>query len=48
MSEPKSVLIVDDDLPFADFVRANELKPDWLLAAGRVEHYRKQGYELSH
>jgi tetratricopeptide (TPR) repeat protein len=33
---------------FADFVRANELKPDWVLAAGRVEHYRKQGYELSH
>ena len=36
------------DLAFADFVRANELKPDWVLAAGRVEHYRKQGYKLSH
>jgi tetratricopeptide (TPR) repeat protein len=36
------------DAAFADFVRANELKPDWVLAAGRVEHYRKQGYELSH
>jgi tetratricopeptide (TPR) repeat protein len=36
------------DLAFADFVRANELKPDWVLAAGRVEHYRSQGYELSH
>jgi tetratricopeptide (TPR) repeat protein len=36
------------DRAFADFVRANELKPDWVLAAGRVEHYRKQGYELSH
>jgi tetratricopeptide (TPR) repeat protein len=36
------------DLAFADFVRANELKPDWVLAAGRVEHYRKQGYEPSH
>ncbi len=36
------------DLAFADFVRANELKPDWILAAGRVEHYRKQGYPLSH
>lgn len=35
------------DLAFADFVRANELKPDWVLAAGRVEYYRKQGYELS-
>jgi len=34
------------DAAFADFVRANELKPDWVLAAGRVEHYRKQGYEL--
>lgn len=33
---------------FADFVRANELKPDWVLAAGRVEYYRKQGYEPSH
>jgi tetratricopeptide (TPR) repeat protein len=36
------------DLAFADFVRANELKPDWMLAAGRVEHYRKQGFKLSH
>lgn len=36
------------DRAFADFVRANQLKPDWVLAAGRVEHYRKQGYELSH
>ena len=36
------------DAAFADFVRANELKPDWVLAAGRVEHYRKQGYKLSH
>ena len=35
------------DLAFADFVRANELKPDWVLAAGRVEQYRSQGYELS-
>jgi len=35
------------DAAFADFVRANELKPDWVLAAGRVEHYRKQGYQLS-
>ena len=35
------------DAAFADFVRANELKPDWVLAAGRVEHYRKQGYKLS-
>ncbi len=35
------------DQAFADFVRANELKPDWVLAAGRVEHYRKQGYTLS-
>ncbi|MCH8889806.1 MAG: tetratricopeptide repeat protein [Myxococcales bacterium] len=34
------------ELAFADFVRANELKPDWNLAAGRVEHYRKQGYTL--
>jgi tetratricopeptide (TPR) repeat protein len=33
---------------FEDFVRANELKPDWVLAAGRVEHYRQQGYELPH
>ena len=33
---------------FADFVRANELRPGWVLAAGRVEHYRKQGYELPH
>ena len=33
---------------FADFVRANELKPGWVLAAGRVEHYRTQGYRLSH
>jgi tetratricopeptide (TPR) repeat protein len=33
---------------YADFVRANELKPDWVLAAGRVEHYRNQGYRLSH
>ena len=32
---------------FADFVRANEIKPDWVLAASRVEHYRNQGYELS-
>lgn len=36
------------DAAFEDFVRANELKPDWVLAAGRVEHYRQQGYELSH
>ena len=36
------------DQAFADFVRANEIKPDWVLAAGRVEHYRKQGYPLSH
>ena len=36
------------DQAFADFVRANELKPDWVRAAGRVEYYRKQGYELSH
>jgi len=36
------------DLAFADFVRANELKPGWVLAKGRVEHYRKQGYRLSH
>ncbi len=36
------------DLAFADFVRANELKPAWGLAAGRVEHYRKQGYKLPH
>jgi tetratricopeptide (TPR) repeat protein len=36
------------DAAFADFVRANELKPDWVLAAGRVKHYRSQGYELSH
>jgi tetratricopeptide (TPR) repeat protein len=36
------------DLAFADFVRANELKPDWVLAAGRVELYRQHGYELSH
>ncbi len=36
------------DQAFADFVRANELKPDWVLAAGRVEYYRKQGFELSH
>jgi hypothetical protein len=35
-------------LAFADFVRANELKPDWMLAAGRVEQYRKQGFKLSH
>ncbi len=35
------------DAAFADFVRANELKPDWVLAAGRVEHYRKKGYKLS-
>jgi tetratricopeptide (TPR) repeat protein len=35
------------DLAFADFVRANELKPGWVLAAGRVEHYRKQGYRLT-
>jgi len=35
------------DRAFADFVRANELKPDWVLAAGRVEYYRKQGYTLS-
>jgi tetratricopeptide (TPR) repeat protein len=34
------------DAAFADFVRAKELKPDWVLAAGRVEHYRKQGYTL--
>jgi len=33
---------------FQDFVRANELKPDWVLAAGRVEHYRQQGYGSSH
>lgn len=31
---------------FEDFVRANELKPDWVLAAGRVEQYRRQGYQL--
>ena len=36
------------DQAYADFVRANQLKPDWVLAAGRVEHYRKQGYEASH
>ena len=35
------------DAAFADFVRANELKPDWVLAADRIEHYRKQGYRLS-
>jgi len=35
------------DRAFADFVRANELKPDWVLAAGRVEQYRNQGYKLS-
>jgi len=35
------------DAAFEDFVRANELKPDWLLAAGRVEEYRRQGYRLS-
>ena len=34
------------DRAFEDFVRANELKPDWIPAAGRVEHYRKQGYTL--
>jgi tetratricopeptide (TPR) repeat protein len=34
------------DAAFADFVRANELKPDWVLAASRVEQYRKQGYKL--
>ena len=33
------------DAAYEDFVRANELKPDWVLAAGRVEHYRQQGYE---
>jgi tetratricopeptide (TPR) repeat protein len=33
---------------FADFVKATELKPGWVLANGRVEHYRKQGYVLSH
>jgi len=32
---------------FEDFVRANQLKPDWVLAAGRVEQYRRQGYQLS-
>ena len=36
------------DRAFVDFVRANELRPSWVLAAGRVEHYRKHGYELSH
>ena len=36
------------DRAFADFVRANELRPGWVLAAGRVEHYRKHGYELPH
>jgi tetratricopeptide (TPR) repeat protein len=36
------------DQAFADFVRANELKPNWMLAAGRVDYYRQQGYELSH
>lgn len=30
---------------YADFVRANELKPDWVLAAGRVELYRQQGLD---
>jgi len=35
------------DEAFADFVRANELKPDWVLAAGRVEKYRREGYQLS-
>lgn len=36
------------NLAFADFVRANELKPDWMLAASRVEQYLSQGYKLSH
>jgi len=36
------------DRAFADFVRATELRPGWVLAAGRVEHYREHGYELSH
>ena len=34
-------------LAYADFVRANELKPDWVLAAGRVELYRQQGFDHS-
>ncbi|HXV37775.1 MAG TPA: tetratricopeptide repeat protein [Myxococcota bacterium] len=35
------------ELAYADFVRANELKPDWVLAAGRVELYRQHGFDHS-
>ena len=35
------------DLAFADFVRAKELKPDWVLATARVERYLEHGYKTS-
>ncbi|MBW2541555.1 MAG: tetratricopeptide repeat protein [Deltaproteobacteria bacterium] len=34
-----------DELAFADFVRATELRPDWEPALTRVQQYRAKGFE---
>lgn len=37
----------EEGLAFADFVRANELRPEWEPAAIRVKQHREEGFEQS-
>jgi len=37
----------EEELAFADFLRANELRPDWEPALTRVQQYRAKGLDKS-
>jgi len=37
----------EEKLAFADFLRANELRPDWEPAQTRVQQYRAKGFDES-